>query len=90
LVSDRRAFLDRIAKGDLTADEKKQTVIVELEAKPKKATLLVDGVAQPEHKLKLPLSIGPHVIASSYQKMSLEEHIVIFDDGPKKFSVEVK
>jgi hypothetical protein len=61
-----------------------------LEAKPKKAMLLVDGIAQPEHKLKLPLLIGPRVIASSYQKMSLEEHIVIFDDGPKEFSVEVK
>jgi hypothetical protein len=86
----RRAFLDRVANGDLTADEKKQTVIVELEAKPKKATLLVDGIAQPEHKLKLPLSLGPHVIASSYQRMTLEDHIVVFDDGPKKFSVEVK
>lgn len=86
----RREFLDRIAKGDLTAEEKKQTVIVELEAKPKKAALLLDGVAQPKPKLKIPLTVGPHVIASSHDSKTTEEHIVVFDDGPKKFSVEVK
>jgi hypothetical protein len=86
----RREFLDRIAKGDLTEEEKKQTVIVELEAKPKKAALLLDGIAQPEPKLKIPLTIGPHVIASSRDNKTAEEHIVVFDDGPKKFSVEVK
>lgn len=85
-----RADIDRIASGKLTEEEKARMVNVELEAKPDKSTLLIDGKEQPQHKLKIPLNVGPHVIASSYKGITREQPIVIFDDGPTKFSVEAR
>ena len=73
-----------------TEQEKNKMVNVELEAKPDQATLLVDGKELPERKLKTVLSIGPHVIASSHNGRTGEQKIVIFEDGPTKFSVEAK
>ena len=85
-----RADIDRVARGELTEQEKNKMVNVELEAKPDQATLLVDGKELPERKLKTVLSIGPHVIASSHNGRTGEQKIVIFEDGPTKFSVEAK
>ena len=86
----RRSDIDRIARGELTDTEKARMVNVELEAKPNKATLLVDGKELPERKLKTRLPLGPHVIASSYNGLTREQKIVIFEDGPTKFDVEAK
>ncbi|HZR29711.1 MAG TPA: hypothetical protein VFA71_13110 [Terriglobales bacterium] len=86
----RRSDIDRIARGELTMAEKTRFVNVELEAKPDKATLLVDGKELPERKLKTTLAVGPHVIASSYNGLTREQQIVIFDDGPTKFNIEAK
>ena len=86
----RRSDIDRIARGELTEAEKTRMVNVELEAKPDKATLLVDGKELPERKLKTTLPVGPHVIASSYNGLTREQQIVIFDDGPTKFNIEAK
>ena len=85
-----RSDIDRIARGELTEAEKTRMVNVELEAKPDKATLLVDGKELPERKLKTTLPVGPHVIASSYNGLTREQQIVIFDDGPTKFNIEAK
>ncbi|HTD23514.1 MAG TPA: hypothetical protein VK738_12725 [Terriglobales bacterium] len=85
-----RSDIDRIASGKLTEEEKARMVNVELEAKPDKAALLVDGKELPERKLKTTLSIGPHTIASSYNGVTREQQIVIFEDGPTKFNVEAK
>jgi hypothetical protein len=85
-----RADIDRVARGELTEQEKNRMISVELEAKPDKATLLVDGQEALDRKLKTTLSIGPHTIASSYKGRSGEQKIVIFEDGPTKFSVEAK
>lgn len=86
----RRVDIDRIARGELTETEKARMVSVELEAKPNKATLLVDGKELPERKLKTTLPVGPHIIASSYNGLTREQKIVIFEDGPTKFDVEAK
>jgi hypothetical protein len=85
-----RADIDRVARGELTEAEKNKMINVELEAKPDKATLLVDGKELPDRKLKTTLSIGPHTIASSYKGRTGEQRIVIFEDGPTKFNVEAK
>jgi hypothetical protein len=85
-----RADIDRVARGELTEAEKNRMINVELEAKPDKATLLVDGKELPDRKLKTALSIGPHMIASSYKGRTGEQRIVIFEDGPTKFNVEAK
>lgn len=86
----RRSDIDRIARGELTETEKTQMVSVELEAKPNKATLMVDGKELSERKLKTTLPIGPHIIASSYNGITHEQKIVIFEDGPTRFDVEAK
>ena len=86
----RRSDIDRIARGELTESEKTRMVNVELEAKPNKATLLVDGKGLPERKLKTTLPVGPHIIASSYNGLTREQKIVIFEDGPTKFDVDAK
>ncbi|PYX89030.1 MAG: hypothetical protein DMG67_15990 [Acidobacteria bacterium] len=85
-----RSDIDRIARGELTDQEKSRMVNVELEAKPDKATLLVDGKELPARKLRTTLPVGPHVIASSYKGLTREQRIVIFEDGPTKFNVEAK
>jgi hypothetical protein len=85
-----RADIDRVARGELTEAEKNKIINVELEAKPDKAILLVDGKELPDRKLKTTLSIGPHTIASSYKGRTGEQRIVIFEDGPTKFNVEAK
>lgn len=87
---EHRADIDRVARGELTEKEKTMMVNVELEAKPSKAILLVDGKALPERKLKTTLPLGPHTIASSYNGITREQKIVIFEDGPTKFNVEAK
>ena len=80
--------IQRIAAGNLTPSEASTTRQVEIEVKPNSARATLDGQAVSSGKSKIPLGLGPHLLAASAGDKQQEYRFVVLDEGPDKFKLE--
>lgn len=81
--------IERISNGNLTGEESRKTRRVRIDAKPKRATLLIDGTERGTGRAEVELSVGPHEVEARDGSLHAFKRIVVFEDMPDKVSIEV-
>ncbi len=81
---------ERIASGQLSAEESRTKTVVKVESKPKGASLFVDGRLVGRLPGNLPLGLGPHVLRAELDGQSVEQRVVVFEDVPTKIKFHLR
>lgn len=79
---------ERIARGQLTDEERAVRRRVRLETKPRNSRISIDGSPELQVPADIELGLGPHHVRIRSENVTWEQDIVILPDAPQKLTID--